>query len=285
MFVQFESPLAGAAYSRRIENPSRSDVFSVLSAVRSACAKKMFDYAPLDLNGLSEVAAPYAKRVSSVSSPDSLCAALKEIKPSALEARMQPFVLLKKPTAEELAAGARKHEDATAFAWSFVMRSLFEKAFPPTAFPQSAKCSTPNFLFACDYDGWVAVKKVNTAKAEAKEVLACLTGLLASIGRKIPAFACSDSKAFDSAFENALTAFPPRRNFSNLPAAIEAAKTVEKEVLACAAGESERRVLREIFYARVFARLGFPPYCSAEDVGAVYPELKIPKPRGRMKKE
>ena len=66
---------------------------------------------------------------------------------------------------------------------------------------------------------------------------------------------------------------------------IEAAKAAEKSVLACAAGENERRLLREIYYARVFGRLGFPPFVSTEDFGAVYPELKIPKPRGRMKKE
>jgi hypothetical protein len=142
-------------------------------------------------------------------------------------------------------------------------------------------------LFACDYAGWVAVKKVNPSKAEAKEVLACLAGVFASVDRKIPAFACAggDTKAFDSAFEKALTDFPERRNFSKLPAALEAAKAGEKEVLACAVGEGAKRVLREIYFARVFARLGFPPFVSADAIGAVYPELKIPKPRGRMKKE
>lgn len=289
MFIQFESPVKGAVYSRRVENPSREQALEVLAAARVACVAKMFDYAPLDLAGLRDVAAPHAKRISSV---DSLVAALREIKPGALEARMQSFVLLKKPTEEEIANGARKHDDATAFAWSFVMRELFEKAFPPQAFPHAGACSSPNFLFAADLNGWVAVKKVNSAKAEAKEVLACMANVFASVDRKIPAFACAcasggnaDADAFDSAFERALAAFPARKNFSKLPAALEAAEAAEKEVLASALGESGRRLLREIYYARVFGRLGFPPFVSTDDLGAVYPELKIPKPRGRLKKE
>ncbi|MFH0973624.1 MAG: hypothetical protein V1817_02450 [Candidatus Micrarchaeota archaeon] len=287
LFIQFESPIKGALYSKRIENPSRAQALEVLEAVRAACVAKMFDYAPLDLQGLRGVAAPHAKNVSSV---DSLASVLRGVKPGALEEKMQPFVLLKKPSEEEIANGAKKHDDATAFAWSFVVRSLFEKAFPPKPFPQaqgaqSAKGVSPNFLFAAELNGWVSVKKVNTAKAEAKEILACLVGVFASIDRKIPAFACNDSKTFDAAFESALAAFPERRNFSKLPAALEAAKAAEKETLACALGESERRLLREIYYSRVFGRLGFPPFCSTEDFGAIYPELKIPKPRGRMKKE
>lgn len=285
MFIQFESPLKGAVYSRRIENSSRSDAFEVLEAARTACVSKMFDFAPIDLDGLRGVAAPHAKSVSSV---ESLCAALRAIKPGQLEEKFQPFVLLKQPTEEEVAGGAKKHDDATAFAWSFVMRELFDKAFPPKPFPQAAKCASPNFLFAADLNGWVAVKKVNPAKAEAKEVLACLVGVLASLNRKIPAFACTGvdgAKAFDAAFESALAAFPERKNFSKLPQAIDAARAAENDVLACAAGERERRLLREIYYSRVFARLGFPPFVSPGDLGAIYPELKIPKPRGRMKKE
>ena len=284
MFIQFESPIKGALYAKRIENPSRAQALEVLEAVRAACVAKMFDYAPLDLQGLRGVAAPHAKSVSSV---DSLASVLRGVKPGALEEKMSPFVLLKKPSEEEIANGAKKHDDATAFAWSFFVRSLFDKAFPPKPFPQAqgAKCSSPNFLFAAELNGWISVKKVNTAKAEAKEILACFVGVLASVDRKIPAFACNDAKAFDAAFESALAAFPERRNFSKLPAALEAARAAEKEVLACALGESERRLLREIYYSRVFARLGFPPFCSAEDFGAIYPELKIPKPRGRMKKE
>jgi len=287
LFVQFESPIKGAVYSRRIENPSRGQALETLEAARAACASKMFDFAPLDLNGLRDVAAPHAKRVSSL---ESLVSVLRETKSGALEQQMRPFVLLKKPTDEELAAGAKKHDDATAFAWSFFMRELFNKAFPQTSFNQAKQCASPNFLFAADLNGWVAVKKVNPAKAEAKEVLACLVGVFASVDRKIPAFACNaqgadGAKAFDAGFENALAAFPARKNFSKLPQALEAAKAAESGVLACAAGENERRLLREIYYARVFARLGFPPYCSPDDFGAVYPELKIPKPRGRMKKE
>lgn len=282
MFIQFESPAKSALYSRRIENPGRSDALEILAAARAACLAKMFDYAPLDLNGLRDVAAPHAKRISSV---DSLVAALREIKPGALEAQMQPFVLFKKPTDAELANGARKHNDATAFAWSFIARTLFEKAFPPQAFPQTGKCSSPNLLFAADLNGWVAVKKVNPAKAEAKEVLACMAGVFASVDRKIPVFACSNADAFDSAFERALAAFPQRKNFSKLPQALETAEAAEKEVLASALGESERRLLREIYYARVFGRLGFPPFASLDDVGAIYPELKVAKPRGRLKKE
>ncbi len=289
LFVQFESPIKGAVYSRRIENPSRGPALEVLEAARAACLAKMFDFSPLELNGLRGVAAPHAKSVSSL---ESLCAALRAIKSGQLEEKFGSFVLLKEPTADELAAGARKHDDATAFAWSFVMRELFVKAFPPKPFPQAqgAKCASPNFLLASDLNGWVAVKKVNPAKAEAKEVLACLVGVLVSVDRKIPAFACNaqgadGAKAFDAGFESALAAFPVRKNFSKLPQAIEAAKAAESSVLACAAGENERRLFREIYYSHVFARLGFPPFCSAEDLGAIYPELKIPKPRGRIKKE
>jgi hypothetical protein len=284
LFIQFESPVKGALYSKRVENPSRTQALEVLEATRAACAAKMFEFAPLDLNGLRDVAAPFAKSVSSL---DSLTAVLRSVRPGAVEAAMQKFVLLKAPTEEETANGARKHDDALPFAWSFVINELFKKAFPPAHRFAESKCSSPNFLFAADINGWVAVKKVNPAKAEAKEVLACMAGVFASAERKIPSFACSSGNAteFEAAFERALTGFPERKNFSKLPAALEAARAAEKEVLACAAGENEKRILREIYYARIFARLGFPPFVSTDALGAVYPELKIPKPRGRMKKE
>ncbi|MEM0475401.1 MAG: hypothetical protein QW343_01265 [Candidatus Norongarragalinales archaeon] len=281
MFIQFDSPLKNNEFSLRIENPSRKQAFEVLAAARATCLAKMFDYAPLDLNGLRGVAAPFAKRVSSL---DSLATVLRELRPGTIEEKMQPFVLLKKPTEEELANGARKHDDATAFAWSFFIHSLFEKAFPHPQFVES-KCSSPNFLFAVDLNGWIAVKKVNPAKAEAKEVLACLAGVFTTVDRKIPAFACNDPTSFYDCFEKALAAFPRRKNFSKLSQALQAAKAAEKDALACAAGDEERLLLREVFYSRVFTRLGFPPFVSLDDFGAVYPELKIPKPCGRIKKE
>ena len=121
-------------------------------------------------------------------------------------------------------------------------------------------------------------------EAEKKEVLAALSGMFNAANRKLADFSAGDCAAFDAFVEQTFAKYPERKNFSRLPQVLQDAVAVESQLAQFASGD-KLQALREFFFLKAFERCGFPPFITADQISGVYPELKIPKPRGNFGKK
>jgi hypothetical protein len=271
-FAWFSSNLPGAV----CEIKTSSAPFDVLKPGRAICFKKMFDYAPLDLKTIEKMVLQKPKAIGEIAS------LLSAIKPGVLEAQLRPSITFK-PAVQADGVEVKIKGDPVDFAWSYYLFLLFESVFPQKI-ASSGKPSKNEVRFAADYDSWMLVKKVDLAKAERKEVLAALSGMFNAANRKLADFSASDCAAFDSFVEQTFAKYPERKNFSRLPQVLQDAVAAESRLAQFASGD-KLQALREFFFLKAFERCGFPPFITADQISGVYPELKIPKPRGNFGKK
>ncbi|MFH1257736.1 MAG: hypothetical protein ABIG96_00085 [Candidatus Micrarchaeota archaeon] len=231
--------------------------------------KKLYDYAPIDRQGIAKLAQPEAAKINNI---PAFVSALQQIRPGTLEAQVKPFCKDDRDPARVL---EKKLSPVTDIAVGYYFSALFERLFPVKA-KASGKPSKKEFRFAANYGGWIAIRKVNLEVAERKEVLSCMVHTLSTIDNKIAQFH-SNPQHF-SKLNVLLSKYPMRKSFGKLvPLLLEA----QKEGLL---PENEPFLCKYSLY-RIMMQMGFSPYLSGEMLEGIYPELKIPKPRGRMKKE
>jgi hypothetical protein len=135
---------------------------------------------------------------------------------------------------------------------------------------------------AANYDGWIVVKKVDLGKAEKKEVLLGLAGIFSSINQKLPSLYSSNPDGFEDLVSSLLNSFPVRKSFVKLPVLLGEASKLESKISDFASNSEGKEVLRQALFLRCFEHAGFPPFVTLESIAGVYPELKIPKPRGNF---
>lgn len=128
--------------------------------------------------------------------------------------------------------------------------------------------------FVANYKGWQVVKKVRS-DALPKEIVAGCAGIFSSSKAKAPDFLSPDGK-YNALADAFLAKYPERKSFSRLQEMLAASVDVAKQIAALANGNE----LRKLFYYSLFERAGFPCFVSTGQVSGVWPELKIPKPRG-----
>ncbi len=250
------------------KNLTNEQIFSLLNNTFEAIRRKTYDFAPIDKKGIEAFASPTIKKINSL---DDLIAVLGETKPAALEEKMKTYC---KDDRSPERIIEKKLSPVTDIATGYYFSLLFEKLFP-VKISSSGKPPKKEFRFAANYNGWVVIRKVNMAVAENKEVLACLVHTLESIDKKFMQFH-GDSASF-TALDVLLAKYPSRKSFGKL-------------LLLLREGQKERLLthndpfLRKYFLYKLLAQLGHSPYLSGELLGGIYPELKIPKPRGRLKK-
>jgi len=264
-FVWFSSGIPGAKFEAKTD----SAPFEAVKDARAICFKKMFDYAPLVLNAIENLVSQKPKTT------EDIAAALSTIKPGVLENQLRSCVTTK-PLEDE----AKKKGDPVDFAWSYYLFLLFNSVFPQKIV-EKGKPSKNEVRLAADLDGWMVVKKVDLSKAENKEVLAALAGMFNAANRKLAEFSASDFAAFESFVEKTFAKYPERKNFTRLPQVLRDATAVENQLSQFASGE-KLQALREFFFLKAFERCGFTPFVSTEQISGIYPELKIPKPRGNF---
>ncbi|HIH20924.1 TPA: hypothetical protein HA244_06690 [Candidatus Micrarchaeota archaeon] len=286
-FVWFSSALPNASFDEKIQGKtSRQALSQLLYSGRNICWAKMFDYAPLDLQGIEKLAASYGKpktlgEISSI---------LSNAKPGVLEGQLRPFVKIK--SAEQMAlddpqAAKKMKADPVDFAFAYFIFCLWRSAYPQSiAFVQKGKPEKQEVRFAVNHDGWVLVKK-GDLKAEPKEILLALASIFASTNRKSIDYAMEKPDEFEAFVESFLATFPMRKSFAKLPALLsEALKQEEKLAkFACHDNVCDRALLelvKQSFFLSCFEYAGFPPFIALDTIGGVYPDLKIPKPRGNF---
>jgi hypothetical protein len=230
--------------------------------------KKTYDYAPIDKAGIEKFAAPTATKINSLGDFISI---LKEIKPGALEGQLLPFCRDDRDPERVI---QKKLAPVTDIAVGYYISILFQKLFPIKV-KTSGKPTKKEFRFASNYKGWVVIRKVNLEVAERKEVLACMVHSVGSFEKKMGQL--YGNLPFLTRLEALISKFPKRKSYGKMVALLEEAKA--DNLL-----PENDAFLRKYALYRLMAQLGYSPYLSGETLEGIYPELKIPKPRGRQKK-
>lgn len=276
--ISFTSPL----YSNSAQDPSREQSREILLQAFQSCRKLAFDHAPIKLGEVEK----FVGRQGKISSVSKLASAFSSSKPSQLEEKMNEFVEAAPKKGEGDAAALEKVKKEkgypSEFAFSYYVSRLLEEMFSHPPFSQKPS-PTKEIRFVANFGGWMSVRKVNLEKAEKKEVVGCCATIFDSIRRKLPEYLCAAGKsgeyaAFTGAF---LSRFPQRKSFARVPEILLAAGKEEQRVALFAEKGFETQLL-DLFYSSALERVGFPPFVSTSQVSRVYPELKIPKPRGRI---
>jgi len=276
-FLLFSANFFDCKYEEKLEDvKSRDKTLSLLKNARSVCWMKMFDYAPIDKNGIEKLAFSYG-RPKSISEIASI---LSSVKPGVLEGQLRSFVNAK--TSEQLDAEMLKKPkgDAVDFAFAYFIFCLWKSVFP-FAVSSKGNPSANEVRFAASTAGWTAVKKVDLSKAKDKEVLFALAGIFTTLNRKLPDFASDNPEGFENFVSSFLNSFPVRKSFAKLPVLLNEALKNEQKISQFGSNPD----LRQFFFLRCFEHAGFPPFVSLEAIAGVYPELKVPKPRGNFGKK
>ncbi|MFH0971487.1 MAG: hypothetical protein V1835_02870 [Candidatus Micrarchaeota archaeon] len=259
--LQIHDELAGADLT-----PQK--IRALLENTFEAIRKSLYNYAPIDKAGIAKLAEQNAKKIGKVAD---FITVLKGIRPSALEEQLKPY--FKDDRDPEKVIG-KKLAPVTDIALGYYFSVLFERLFPINV-QARGKPSKKEFRFAANCPGWLAVRKVNLEIAEQKEVLACMVHTLGTIDLKLPQY-CNNPQFF-SRLQACLGKYPPRKSFGKLILLLE-------EMQDAGMFSENDLFLRKHALYKALSQLGYSPCLSGEMIEGIYPELKIPKPRGRMKK-
>lgn len=140
--------------------------------------------------------------------------------------------------------------------------------------------------FFANCRGWMAVKKKTiTAETELKEILAILASINDTTSRK--AYELSGVKTADIDAYVAQLVKGKRKGLSNLSEIFGGLKTSElKEKLTAACSDPLMYPFAETYFINAVLRaLGYSPFIGGAAITEVYPDMKMPKPRGRKSKK
>lgn len=258
-FVWFIAGFDDLNYEQKAED--KAGAGRLLQDAKAIVERKVFEYAPIDLQ---KIAAMVPKEVHDVSA---LAKHLSEVKQGELAKAFEPLVSLEIPE-ESKATG-----DPVDLALAYYLHKLLRQIHPART-PALHRTDKKEVRLAADCDGWVLVKKINLASAEKKEVLGGLVGMHQTLMQKVPEFCAQGFEEYEQKVEKTLSAFPQRKSFARLQQTLSAIQAPELK--------TEDAELEEYALVKALEHAGFPPYISGELFSSLYPELKIPKPRGNF---
>ncbi|MGC9132190.1 MAG: DUF2666 family protein [Candidatus Micrarchaeia archaeon] len=141
--------------------------------------------------------------------------------------------------------------------------------------------------FIANYKNWIVVKRMVIDKSTTpQEIASILASIRSSIDRKAFDFSGIKKEFIDSYVEK--IANGKRATLNDLKKALEEIKTKElNEALEKASSENVllKDVAKAYFLSCLLDKLGLEHYLSNEALSKAYPELKVPKPRGRLPKQ
>ena len=259
------------------KNPSDKEVADAAFSALEICRQTAFENSPIQLSQIKSLAG------NRTLSPQQLQAAISAVSPSRLEEELRKYCEAAK-TAEQLDPLAKIPKgEPVEIAFSAYLAELFDKTFSQEKISWQKAGSTPREVrLVANYAGWMAVKKVNLAVAEKKEVVAGCASIFAATKTKLSSILHKDFAAF---LETFLAKYPERKSFSRLCEILLAAEKELPKISSLAGGDKllENR-LQKLFYYSCFERAGFAPFVSTDQVSRIWPELKIPKPKGNFGK-
>jgi len=245
----------------KLEDPKPAEIASQLQNFSHLLSSSVYYYSPVDYEKIRASAAK-----APISRPQDLAAMLKSFTPTKILETVKPFITLQllQPTDEsQVKKWKKKTRALEQIAISAYLHALFVQVFPQN-FKQSGSPSKAEVRLAANMPAWKAVKKVDCAKTENKEIFASLCAIYHAVHAKLPAFAQMPQMAGSASERKSYSALVTLLSSLNFPS-----DAFQAEWLAFA----------------TFNAAGFPPVPSAELVGELYPELKVPKPRGNFGKK
>lgn len=261
-FVWFVAGFNDLSYEKKAE--TTEEVATLLKDAKAITERKVFCYAPLDLKGI-EALAP--KNVEDI---PSLSLHLSQIKQGELSKKFAPFVKFQMP--EDEAKRSKVKGDPVDLAWAYYLHVLARKINPSHA-PQTSKTDKKEARLAANYGDWIIVKKVNL-RAEDREILCGLLGIQHTLIRKTPEFS-QNFADYDGKLNRLLEQFPERKSFARVPEILDAVAQADEL-------KTDDFELKDYALSKALARGGFAPYISNDVFSSLYPELKIPKPKGNF---
>lgn len=270
------SNLKGAQYSANLNAPTKEQTSQAGADFYAITVNKTMEYAPIDA---SKVKAP------KVTDFKSLTVQLSALKQKQLDELTAGAVTLKleKPTDESALKKYEERQKALAELSSIALIStMFNSAFQ-LPLPKAAKPPKNEVRLAASLLDWQIVKKVNLDTAETKEIFSALVSMNAALDAKIPSLICNNAEGYEQMLDKTLAPLPERRNLTRLQQFLQSENyDSTKKQLATFTTTAQLPMLLHHYYAKIFARCGFNPHISTELMSAVYPELKIPKPKGNF---
>ncbi len=254
-FVWFACGFDDYTYERREESPDTAG--TLLNEAHAILDAKHLVFAPIMADKIKATAPTF-------SSPQAFIDHVSKLKYGELAKKLHGFVTYQMPTDE---AVLKKIGDPDEVAVCTYLHYAFRTVFP-SSLPAQKPFGKKEVRLAADLDGWVAVKKVNLEVAERKEVFSALCSMRTVAQRKAMEF----TPGFDELngkLEMALASYPERKSFGKLAGALNAVK-----------GLSDNPQLQSFAYSSAMLRVGFPPFLTNDHVASLYPELKVPKPKG-----
>ena len=140
--------------------------------------------------------------------------------------------------------------------------------------------------FFAKYKDWVVIKKKSiNEKTEEKEIVAILASVNDTASRKAYDFAHINKPSIDALVAELTKG--KRKTTTNLAEIFGAIKQNElKEKLTAACSDPMFYPFAEAYFINgVLKAIGFSPFIDGQAVQAVYPDMKMPKPRGRVAKK
>ncbi len=277
----FKALLKDKEFKAELRNPEAAAAADALFACLEITRQQAFANSPIDITGIRSLTGP-----ERTLSTKQLASAVSAISPARLEEQLTKYTEMPAVQADDVVDPlARKPKGSPIeIAVSAYLGELFDKAFPPEAVAWAKSSGeTREIRLAASYDGWIAIKKVPMT-AEKKEIVAACAGIFSSSKTKLPTILLKDNgnaDAYQTAVDAFLNKFPERKSFTRLAEILNAAEAEMPSIAAFANGDKklEARLLK-LFYYNCFERAGFTPFVNTEQIGRIWPELKIPKPRG-----
>lgn len=146
---------------------------------------------------------------------------------------------------------------------------------------------TDSIEFSAKWKEWVVIKRTTIREdTKPEEIVFSLASIRQTIDRKSFDLLGIETTGMDEYATKVTTGM--RKNFKDLAQAIQSLSSSEaKEIIekACAAKPELQEVARTYLFRKVIQVLGFDFDVNQEMLSKVYPNLKLPKPRGRQPKK
>ncbi|MBI2445015.1 hypothetical protein HYV43_01370 [Candidatus Micrarchaeota archaeon] len=256
-FVWFAAGFTDYTYERREESPQAAG--ALLNDAHAILDAKHLLFAPIEVDRIKASAPTF-------SSPEAFIDHVSKLKYGELAKKLHGFVTYQMPTDEAVLKKIGDPDEVAVCAYfHYAFRSVF-----PSVMPAQTPFAKKEVRLAADMDGWVAVKKVNLEVAERKEVFSSLCSMRTVAQRKAMEFTPGFDE-FNNRLEAALASYSERKSFGKMAGALNAVKDLSADAN-----------LRAFALSQAMLRVGFPPFLTNDHVASLYPELKIPKPKGNF---
>ncbi|HUB92614.1 MAG TPA: DUF2666 family protein [Candidatus Saccharimonadales bacterium] len=146
---------------------------------------------------------------------------------------------------------------------------------------------TDSIEFSAKWKEWVVIKRT-TIRDDTKpeEVVFSMASIRQTIDRKAFELLGIDTKTLDD-YATAATA-GMKKNFKDLGNAVQSLSSAEAKAAvekSCASKPELGEVAKTYLFRKVVQALGFDFDVNQEMLSKIYPNLKLPKPRGRQPKK